>query len=141
MKKLVICALTVVAFVAYAVFQRETGGVNGTQSGTGPSTTVIGGVGGTTYNDGKYSGSVANTSWGDVQVQVVIDNQRIASVSTVQYPHDRALSARINQVAIPMLEQEAVSAQSADVQFVTGATVTTEGFIESLKDALSQAGG
>lgn len=141
MKKLLLYALTVVAFVAYAVFQRETGGATGTQSGTGPSTTAVGAVGGTTYTNGKYAGDIANTSWGDVQVQVVIDNNRIASVATIQYPRDRPLSARINQVAIPVLEQEAVRVQSADVQFVTGATVTTEGFIESLKNALSQAGG
>lgn len=135
MKKLLLYALTVVAFVAYAVFQRETGGA------IGPSTTTIGAVGGTTYTNGKYAGTVANTSWGDVQVQVVIDNNRIASVATTQYPTDRPLSAKINQAVIPMLEQEAVRVQSADVQFVTGATVTTEGFIESLKNALSQAGG
>ncbi len=76
-----------------------------------------------------------------MQVQVVIDNNRIASVATTQYPTDRPLSTKINQAVIPMLEQEAVRVQSADVQFVTGATVTTEGFIESLKNALSQAGG
>ncbi len=65
--------------------------------------------------NGKYLGDIANTSWGDVQVQVVIDNNRIASVSAVQYPQDRPLSAKINQVAIPMLEQEAVHVQSAEV--------------------------
>jgi uncharacterized protein with FMN-binding domain len=140
MKKLLLYALTVVAFVAYALFQRETGGATGTHSGTGPSTTLRTGSG-TTYNDGKYAGAVANTSWGDFQVQVVIDNSRIASVSAVQYPHDRPLSAKINQVALPMLEQEVVRAQNAAVQLVTGATVTTEGFVESLKSALSQAGG
>jgi uncharacterized protein with FMN-binding domain len=141
MKKLLLSALTVVAFVAYAIFQRETGGAIGAPNGTGTSTTVVGGVSGTSYANGKYVGSVANTSWGNVQVQVVIDNNRIASVSTVQYPQDRPLSAKINQVAIPMLEQEAVHMQSAQVALVTGATVTAEGFIESLKNALTQAGG
>jgi uncharacterized protein with FMN-binding domain len=135
MKKLLLSALTVLVVVGYAVFQRQAGGATGT------STTVVGGGGGTGYTNGKYLGDVANTSWGDVQVQVVIDNNRIASVSTVQYPHDRPLSAKINQVAVPMLEQEVVHMQSARVDLVTGATVTAEGFIESLKTALSQAGG
>ena len=137
MKKLLLSALTVLAFVAYAVFQRETGGAIGTPT----STTAVGGVSGASYQNGKYIGDIANTSWGDFQVQVVIDNSRIASVSAVQYPHDRPLSAKINQVALPMLEQEAVHMQSAEVELVTGATVTAEGFIESLKKALSQAGG
>ena len=141
MKKLLLSALTVVAFVAYAVFQRETGGVTGTPNGTGTTTTAVGGIGTVSYANGKYTGDVANTSWGDVQVQVVIDNNRIASVSVVQYPRDRPLSTKINDFAIPMLEQEAVHMQSADVDLVTGATVTAQGFIESLKNALSQAGG
>jgi uncharacterized protein with FMN-binding domain len=141
MKKLLLSALTVVAFVAYAVLQRETGGATGAPNGTGTNTTAVGGISGAGYKDGKYIGDVANTSWGDVQVQVVVDNGRIASVSVVRYPQDRPLSARINQVAVPMLEQEAVHMQSAEVDLVTGATVTAEGFIESLKNALNQAGG
>jgi uncharacterized protein with FMN-binding domain len=139
MKKLLLSALTVVAFVAYALFQRETGGASGALTGT--STTAAGGSGAAGYQNGKYLGDVANTSWGDVQVQVVIDNNRIASVSTIEYPQDRPLSARLNQQAVPMLEQEAVHMQSAKVDLVTGATVTSEGFIESLMNALSQAGG
>jgi uncharacterized protein with FMN-binding domain len=141
MKKLLLSALTVVAFVGYAVFQRETSGATGTPNGTGTGTTAAGETSGISYENGKYLGDVSNTSWGDVQVQVVIDNNRIASVSTIEYPQDRPLSTRLNQVAVPMLEQEAVQVQSADVQLVTGATVTSEGFMESLKSALSQAGG
>ncbi len=121
MKKLLLSGLTVVAFVAYAIFQRETGGAAGAPT----STTAGGGVGGAGYQNGKYLGDVANTSWGDVQVQVVIDGSRIASVSTIQYPQDRPLSAKINQIAIPMLEQEAVQVQSAKVTLVTGATITS----------------
>jgi uncharacterized protein with FMN-binding domain len=141
MKKLLLSALAVVAFVAYALVQRGTGGATGTPITTSTSTTSGGGVSGPGYADGKYLGDVANTAWGDVQVQVVIDKNRIASVSTVQYPHDRPLSAKINQIAIPMLEQEVVHVQSTQVDLVTGATVTTEGFIASLMNALSQAGG
>jgi uncharacterized protein with FMN-binding domain len=137
MKKLLLSALAVVAFVAYAVFQRETGGAAGAPT----STTGAGGVSGAVYANGKYAGDIANTAWGDVQVQVVIDNNRLASVAAVLYPQDRPLSTKINQVAMPMLEQEAVRVQSAEVDLVTGATVTSEGFIESLKSALSQAGG
>ena len=141
MKKLLLSALAVVAFVAYALLQRGATGAVGSPDGNGTSTTSVGGGGGTGYTNGKYLGDVANTAWGDVQVQVVIDGNRIASISTVKFPQDRPLSAKISQFAIPMLEQEAVHMQSAQVDFVTGATLTTEGFIESLKTALTQAGG
>ena len=76
-----------------------------------------------------------------MQVQVVIDNNRIASVSTVQYPQDRPLSAKINQVAIPMLEQEAVHVQSAQVDLVTGATVTAGGVHRIAEERAESSGG
>lgn len=141
MRKLLLSALAVVAFVAYALVQRETGGATGGLDGTSTSTTAVGGVNGAVYLNGKYTGDIANTSWGDIQVQVVIDDDRIASVSTVEYPRDRPLSTQINDFAIPILEQEVVRVQSAEVDLVTGATVTSEGFIESLTSALGQAGG
>jgi uncharacterized protein with FMN-binding domain len=137
-KKLLLSSLTVVAFLGYAVFQRVSG-TAGVPGGGGTSTTLAGQ--GESYQNGKYVGDVAHTSWGDVQVQVVIDNRRIASVSTVQYPQDRPLSTQINRFAVPVLEQEAVQVQSAKVDVITGATVTCQGFMESLQNALSQAGG
>jgi len=141
MKKLVLSALTVLAFIAYALFQRETGAATGATDGIGTSTTAGGGPSEAGYTNGKYLGDVANTSWGDIQVQIVIDNNRIASVSAVQYPQDRPLSTQINRFAMPMLEQEAVHMQSAEVELVTGATVSSEGFIDSLNSALGQAEG
>ncbi len=141
MKKLLLSALTVVAFIAYAIFQRETGGATGPLSGMGTSRPAVGGVSDTAYENGTYVGDIANTSWGDIQVQVAIDNNRIASISAVLYPEDRPLSTKINRLAMPMLEQEAVRVQSAEVALVTGATVSSEGFIESLENALSRAGG
>jgi len=141
MKKLLLSALAVVAFVAYALVTRATGGASDSLDGTGTDTTVTGEVSGAEYANGTYTGIVANTSWGDVQVQVVIDGNRISTVSAVEYPRDRPLSTKINDFAMPMLEQEAVQAQSAEVDLVTGATVSSEGFIQSLTDALSQAEG
>jgi uncharacterized protein with FMN-binding domain len=141
MKKLLLSALTVAAFVAYALVQRGTGGATGPLTGSGTGTGSAGAVTGASYENGTYLGDVSNTSWGDVQVQVAIDNNRIASVSAVEYPRDRPLSTKINDFAMPVLEQEAVRVQSAEVDLVTGATVSSEGFIESLTDALSQAGG
>jgi len=141
MKKLLLSAFAVVAFVAYAVFQRATGEATGPLEGMGTTEPGAGGVSDISYDNGTYLGDIANTSWGDIQVRVVIENNSIASVAAVLYPEDRPLSTKINRLAMPMLEQEAVRVQSAEVSLVTGATVSSEGFVESLGNALSQAGG
>lgn len=141
MKKLVLSALAVVAYVTYAIFQRETGALTTPSGGDDANTPTVRRVGDVEYRNGEYTGDVANTSWGDIQVQVEIDNNSILSVSVSEYPRDRPLSTKINDTAVPILEQEAVQVQSAEVNLVTGATVTSEGFIGSLRDALAQAGG
>ena len=149
LKKLMLSALTVVAFVAYAIFQRGAPGPT-TTGGSKNSTTNTAGrnapasspaAGTAPYKDGTYTGSVANTQWGAVQVQVQVQSSKITNALVIQYPQERRRSATINQTAVPQLQQEAVQAQSANVKVITGATVTTEGFIQSLKNALSQAGG
>ena len=91
------------------------------------------------YKDGTYTGPVADAFYGNVQVQVVIQNGRIANVNFLQFPSDRRTSQRINSYAVPYLQQEAIQAQSAMVQIVSGATLTSEGFVQSLQSALSQA--
>lgn len=94
---------------------------------------------GTRYKDGTYTGSVADAHWGNVQVKVIIQNGKITDVSFLQYPNERSRSVRINSYADPQLDSEAIQAQSANVDIVTGATDTSEAFIQSLSDALSQA--
>ena len=91
------------------------------------------------YKDGTYTGSVADAYYGSVQVQAVIKGGRITSVNFLQYPNDRGTSIRINSQAMPYLQQEAIIAQSASVNGVSGASDTSMAFIQSLSDALSQA--
>ena len=91
------------------------------------------------YKDGTYDGSVADAQWGNVQVRAVIQNGRITNVTFLQYPNERDRSVRINSYADPQLVSEAIQAQNANVDVVTGATDTSEAFIQSLSDALSQA--
>jgi uncharacterized protein with FMN-binding domain len=90
------------------------------------------------YPDGTFLGAAEYTKWGDLQVQVTIANGKIAAVTAVQSPSDRK-SARINARAQPVLEQEAVAAQSADVDIVSGATYTSETYKQSLQSALDAA--
>ena len=91
------------------------------------------------YKDGIYTGQQADAQWGYVQVQVNVSQGHIAQVQFLRYPSDRSRSVRINQYADPVLVQEALQAQSAQVDIVTGATDSSEAFIQSLTDALSQA--
>jgi uncharacterized protein with FMN-binding domain len=92
------------------------------------------------YQDGQYTGdSVQAARWGNVQVTVIIENGQIADFQINDYPHTRSMSDRISQVAIPYLMQEAIQAQSASIDIVSGATPTSEAFIQSLQSALEQA--
>ena len=87
-----------------------------------------------------YQGSVAQTRWGPVQVQISVQSGKITKVTIVQQPDGNRRDAEINDQAIPILIDETVSAQSADIDMVSGATVTSEGYLESLQSALDQAG-
>jgi uncharacterized protein with FMN-binding domain len=93
------------------------------------------------YKDGTYTGAEVDVRWGLVQVQTTIQGGQIANVKVTESPSDRRTSQRINSIAVPELQQEAVQAQSANVNIITGATLTSEGFQMSLQDALSQAKG
>jgi uncharacterized protein with FMN-binding domain len=91
------------------------------------------------YRDGTYTGDVANAFYGTVQVEAIIQGGKLEDVQFLDYPHDRRTSQRINNIAIPYLQQEAIQAQSANVDIISGATLTSQAFIESLNTALSSA--
>lgn len=69
----------------------------------------------------------------------VISGGRLTEVRFLQYPNDRSTSVQINSQAMPYLQQEAIKAQSAKVDIVSGATYTSQAFIQSLKIALNSA--
>jgi len=91
------------------------------------------------YADGTYTGKVADAYYGSMQVQAVIKNGLLADVIFLQYPNDRGTSVRINTEAMPKLKSEAISAQSAKVNTVSGATQSSQGFQQTLQSALDQA--
>jgi uncharacterized protein with FMN-binding domain len=93
------------------------------------------------YKDGEYAGPVADAYYGLVQVKAVIQAGKIADVQFLQYPNDRRTSIRINNIAMPYLITEALQAQSAQVDIISGATLTSEAFAESLQLALATAKG
>ena len=91
------------------------------------------------YRDGQYVGTSADAYYGRVQVQVAIQGGKIADVQFLDHPSDRRTSQMINNQAMPYLRAEAIQAQSAQVDIVSGATDTSQAFQQSLAAALTQA--
>lgn len=91
------------------------------------------------FKDGTFTGSVGDAYYGNIQVATTIQNGMLTDVRFLQYPNDRNQSIRINEYAMPLLRQEAIQAQSSRVDIVSGATDSSQAFIESLANALAQA--
>jgi uncharacterized protein with FMN-binding domain len=94
---------------------------------------------GTGLKNGTFTGSPADAFYGMIQVQATISNGKITNIQFLQAPNDRGTSIAINEQADPMLAQEAIQAQSATVNIVSGATDSSMAFIQSLQSAISQA--
>jgi uncharacterized protein with FMN-binding domain len=92
------------------------------------------------YRDGSFTGPAYDTYYGPVQVQVTVQGGRVVAVDVPVYPADRRASQRINSRALPMLESEVISAQSARVNIISGATLTSDAYLRSLNAALGNAG-
>lgn len=91
------------------------------------------------YKNGSYTGSVEDAFYGNIQVKATISGGKITDVQFLQYPNDRSTSRMINSQAMPYLKQEAIQAQSAQVDIVSGATDSSMAFVQSLSNALAQA--
>jgi uncharacterized protein with FMN-binding domain len=85
------------------------------------------------------SGDVAQTEWGPVQVELTVAAGKVTDVSVVQYPSGNPKDEEINSYALPVLVQETLDAQSAQIDMVSGATVTSGGYTQSLQSALDRA--
>ena len=86
-----------------------------------------------------YTGGVASTRWGPVQVQITVQGGKVTRARAVQYPQGTNVDAQINGYALPVLDQEVVQQQSASIDTVSGATVTSDGYLQSLQSAIDQA--
>jgi uncharacterized protein with FMN-binding domain len=87
-----------------------------------------------------YTGDAVQIQWGTVQVEATVENGQITAVTAVSYPTGDHHSAQLSAMAIPTLEQQAVSTQSANLDGVSGASYTSAAFAQSLQSALVQAG-
>jgi uncharacterized protein with FMN-binding domain len=148
MKKVLLTCFVVGCFALYSFHQRHGGSsvvikapaTAATQSptsssgSTGTSTTPA-----ASYKDGQYTGTAADAIYGFIQVEAVISGGKLTDVKFLQTPNDRDTSIMINSQATPYLKQEALQAQSANVSGVSGATDSSQAFIQSLSSALKQA--
>jgi uncharacterized protein with FMN-binding domain len=127
---------TAAAVPPAAISSTSSGGTStGSSSGSSSSSKTS-----TSSTSKTYTGAAADTRYGPVQVQVVVKNGTVTSVQAVDYPTSDPRDAQINSYAIPQLNAEALSAGSASIDMVSGATYTSEGYLSSLQSALDKAG-
>ncbi|WP_425953494.1 FMN-binding protein [Xylanimonas sp. McL0601] len=109
------------------------------QAGTTPQGSA--GSASSGLQDGTYTGASADTPYGPVQVRITVQGGQITAANAVTYPTESRRDEMINAYAIPVLQQESVGATSAQLDFVSGATFTSNGYLGSLQDAIDQAAG
>lgn len=156
MKRFILSGIILTFFIMYSLYYRVMGqpitpvvppknnttntnqpaATNTPASGTSVSPTNTPNSG---YKDGTFTGDPADAFYGFIQVQAIIQNGKITDVKFLQSPNDRSRSIAINAQADPMLAQEAIQAQSANVNIISGATDSSQAFIQSLQSALNKA--
>ncbi len=155
-KKFTLSLLVVLGFVGYAAYQRfgfmleddddkvrqlslpvhTTTTQTQQNQNSVPGTKTQTSVG---YKDGEFAGASVDAFYGNVQVSVIIKDGKITDVKFLDFPKDRQTSLEISNQAMPLLKTEAIAAQSANVDIISGATQTSEGFRRTLASALAKA--
>lgn len=118
---------------------QDASGGDTTDTTTSSSSTTTASSGASAASGTTYDGDVVETRYGDVQVQVVISGGEIVDVVALQTPGGDRKNIEINNRAVPVLRQAVLDAQSADIDSVSGATYTSEAYVESLQSALDAA--
>jgi uncharacterized protein with FMN-binding domain len=112
---------------------------DGSSSSSGGSSSSSGSGSSTTSGTSTYTGSAVTTRYGDVQVRITVADGKVTKAEVTQVPWNDRRDQEINSQAVPVLNSEAVDAQSADIDMVSGATYTSQGYIRSLQSAIDQA--
>ncbi len=111
-------------------------------AGTGKGTTGGAAGSGSAGNSAtglSFAGAAVPTRFGNVQVQITVVDKKITAATVLQIPNRDRKDVQINNRAVPILNAEAVQAQSADIDMVSGATVTSVAYIQSLQSAIDKA--
>ncbi len=137
-------------------WQAGSAAMNATQPATTTTTTTSGTSGGTTGGttstttttttttvasaDGTYTGDDVNTRFGSVQVEITVSSGQITDVTALQLTDADGRSRQISNRAAPILQSEVIAAQSSNVNNVSGATYTSDAYLQSLQSAIDKAG-
>ncbi|HSR89518.1 MAG TPA: FMN-binding protein [Candidatus Udaeobacter sp.] len=141
-KKIILSVFLVLVVAAYAVYQRLGGSSQSntrtteTNTNTNTNNNQNNQV---AYKDGEYTGTDADTIFGKVQVSVLVKDGKIVDVKFLDFPKDQLTSKSISNHSLPILKTEVIAAQNENVDIVSGATQTSEGFKQSLASALVKA--
>lgn len=149
-KKIVLSLVVIISFIFYSLYERQqvtnavlikTPGEDNYSLSPTPDSSSAGGLPPARgeYKDGIYTGSTEDVFYGDIQIRAEIAEGRLSSIEFLKYPNDQRTSIRINTEMMPILIQEAIQKQSSEVDIVSGATDSSEGFRRSLANALGQA--
>ncbi len=140
MKRVLLAGFVIFTFIIYSFHQRQNtvSPVLSPIASASPSNSTNS-TATSAYKDGRYVGDVADAFYGNIQVQATVQGGKLTDVTFLQYPNDRRNSIEINNQAMPYLKQEAIKAQSAQVDGVSGATDTSQAFVQSLTAALKKA--
>jgi uncharacterized protein with FMN-binding domain len=126
---------------ATAVLPAPGNGSSGSSGSTGAAPSPAGSAGKTATGSARtILGNAEQTQYGIVQVQVTVTGTHVDNVSFVQLQAFDRRSQEINSEAAPILLQETIAAQSSHIDSVSGATYTSDGYLQSLQSALDQAG-
>lgn len=142
----IVGAIVIVAFGVYFWLTGQNGQnglatVDNSGGNSSPAQTPSGISAGSTgqYKDGTYTGPVTDAIYGQLQVVATIKNGKLVSTNCPIFPDAPGHTTLVSNMSLPQLKQEAIAAQSANVNIVSGATQTSEAFQQSLAAALSQA--
>lgn len=141
MKKIIAILAVIVVIAVFVVFQKIESPQDDKKVITKPTSQALQTTTPTVkYKDGTYTGnSVAASQYGNIQVKVIISGGKITDVQFLQFPNTPGHTTEVSTSVMPVLKQETIAAQSSNVDLVSGATQTTEGFIQTLQSALDQA--
>jgi uncharacterized protein with FMN-binding domain len=108
-------------------------------AGASGASGAAGAAGAAAKAGGTYDGEVVQTRFGTVQVQITVEAGQITDVTALKLTDAEGRSVQISNYAAPVLRSEVLQAQSANVQTVGGATVTSDAYLTSLQAALDAA--
>lgn len=118
----------------------STGTTSGGTSGSSSASSATGTQAGTTSGTKTVVGSTVQTRYGPVQLSVTFTGGKISAIKALQTPSGHGESVQINAYAVPILTQEAIAANSSNIDTVSGATFTSEAYAQSLQSAIDKKG-